>query len=543
MIERLLDGIILCRCRGRVTDKVDMDHIVQFVGKVAPDLRLVIGDDLCQPQVLKRVAAEAGLRPVVIGACSEIRPRLRIWEDEGGSAISPFASRVLPLMEESDAGYSIEDATQRAELLLWAQIMRARGFKGVSPQNLKTCIDRPAGEISRRELTAKLLPQYKIVPSIDTSLCSGGFKCSLCRDACPFGAITVEDDIVDIARDTCSGCGACVAVCPRGAVSYPTFALDEIDRELQGLLMCRDVHLGSRIIAFTDGGFGYAKGGDGRSQFPLNVLPVKLPSLSMASPLLMLRALAMGAQGLGLVHSGEVGDSGIEKGLWRGHVEFVQALLDLWGIGGQRVKVFEVAEDNKDTVQLELALFAAEIAGLTTAPFADDGRDASPIEGLQLHELIEGMEGRLSRHSQGTVTAGVVPFGMVELDSGKCTGCGLCALNCPTDAMTVITDDGCDGYSISFKYDLCVGCGVCVNTCPEGCLGLEKVLALSELGAGSTVLFEDSFIKCHRCGRNVAPRSMMERIKARLQDTGGGEGEWTELCPDCRLSVQLQRSR
>lgn len=531
----------MCRCHGRVTDKVDMDDILRFLHQMVPGMRVVLSDDLCQPQVLKRVAVEEGLRPVVIGACSGLRPRLRVWEDEEKGPINPFTSRIVPLMEESDIGFTVREATERMKLLLWAQVKRASGFKGISQQNLRMCIEKPAREIGRRELTAMLLPHYQIIPCIEPSLCSGGLKCSLCRDTCPLGAITIEEDTVEVAKDVCSGCGACVSICPHGAVSYPTFSLEEMDREMEGLLMCPDVHLEPRIIALTEQGFSYGEDDDGRSRFPLNMLPMKLPSLWMASPLLMLRAFDTGAQGLALVHGVGNRQGGDETDSWRDHVQFVQALLDCWGVGGHRVKIFKMDNDDSDTIQLQLGRFADEIADLPPTPFEDAGRSSSGIEGLQLYELIKGMESSLPQPSEGTVTGGVVPFGRVKLDGAQCTGCGLCALNCPTDAITVITDSDSDGYSISFKYDLCVGCGVCVNTCPEGCVELEKVLALSELDDRSTVLFEDSFIKCRRCGGHVAPRSMMERLKSRLQSTGNGAEEWAELCPDCRLSVQLQR--
>lgn len=40
-----------------------------------------------------------------------------------------------------------------------------------------------------------------------------------CRDACPKGAISIEDGNVLIDSELCIGCGLCVKACPFGAVS------------------------------------------------------------------------------------------------------------------------------------------------------------------------------------------------------------------------------------------------------------------------------------------------------------------------------------
>jgi len=40
--------------------------------------------------------------------------------------------------------------------------------------------------------------------------------CSACVDACPFGAIIMEDNKAVI-TDACTVCGACVDTCPVGA--------------------------------------------------------------------------------------------------------------------------------------------------------------------------------------------------------------------------------------------------------------------------------------------------------------------------------------
>ncbi len=56
------------------------------------------------------------------------------------------------------------------------------------------------------------------IPDIDHSLCK---KCGACIAVCPQGAISWEDDEIAINVERCSGCGQCVAACSYGGLNIP----------------------------------------------------------------------------------------------------------------------------------------------------------------------------------------------------------------------------------------------------------------------------------------------------------------------------------
>jgi electron transfer flavoprotein alpha subunit len=61
---------------------------------------------------------------------------------------------------------------------------------------------------------------------IDKDTC---IACGACVDACPFGALTLDGDVLSV-DEKCNLCGACIEVCPAEALSIPkTESADKID--------------------------------------------------------------------------------------------------------------------------------------------------------------------------------------------------------------------------------------------------------------------------------------------------------------------------
>lgn len=69
-----------------------------------------------------------------------------------------------------------------------------------------------------------------------------------------------------------------------------------------------------------------------------------------------------------------------------------------------------------------------------------------------------------------------------ENNHHRCTGCGICEMNCPNGSIKVLTNriENAEGKTERvldqhiYHLDLCTFCGLCVKTCPSNALDYGK---------------------------------------------------------------------
>ncbi len=530
-------GVVLCECNGAVEKQISLQELTHFLNNAAPSFDVITGNNLCKKKELKSLLEKSGILPSVICACSKVDNNPNFCQDFGAATINPYFTRVIDILSEIDSNYSSSDLLDRTKLLIWSNILRSLSCGDISKDNLKTRFGLSNTEVSRRDLIGALMPQYDIVPFISPSECAGGYLCGLCKLSCPAKAI-IEDTTMRIDKSACSGCGACVTACPYRAILYPSFSMGDLEREVEGLLSSI-VTFSPRVIAVTCrpcvGIYEKAI-----LEASSHVFTLEVPSLAMASPLLLLTILNKGADGIVLIDSGNECASKATKSSWRDSLSFIQDLLGVYGIERERIDYIEVGKDY-GTSRMELQKFVNSLTKLDPTPLKANADSAKHDELVSLSWTIKNMNSKLPDISESILKNKYVPFGMVAIKTESCTGCGICAENCPTGSISKKIAGGNSNLEISFCHDKCLACGICANTCPEKCISLTNMLDLSRLGIEHDVIFEDEYIYCCSCNKIIAPKSMINILKTKLKQPEGIGAEWAELCPACRVVIQQKR--
>ena len=196
--------------------------------------------------------------------------------------------------------------------------------------------------LSNQEIEVELT---KAVVNDDT--CVG---CGACASACPFDAITWSDfgkPIVNV--EACTGCGICSATCPVAAMQLRLFRDEQVLPAIEGLLKPTK-WLEEReepvIVAFAcEGAAGYASELANQMGMKIreNVRVLKVPCSGRLDALHIMKAFDNGADGVALFACPEAQCQYIDGSRKaQDRVAYMKKSLDVIGIGGDRLEVFNV---------------------------------------------------------------------------------------------------------------------------------------------------------------------------------------------------------
>jgi len=241
----------------------------------------------------------------------------------------------------------------------------------LSPKDVRDTVSDGLGASAKAALFLKgdyvtTSPEKAFVIS---DLCDG---CGACVPVCPVNAISMQDNKARVDPFQCTGCGACVPVCPQEAIDFKNATVKQVMASLRGVLTDKDAGE-VRVLAFVDKNVGYTGMdflGLDRTNYPVNVRIVSVPSTAILGKKLLLGAFGLGADGVLVIEGTQEVD---EKFTKKRMIELGKELAP-FGVENMRVRY--------SYVPLPVYKKAAELFTMFTdrikkfGPLADEKRNA-----------------------------------------------------------------------------------------------------------------------------------------------------------------------
>jgi heterodisulfide reductase subunit A len=166
------------------------------------------------------------------------------------------------------------------------------------PMNLKESSEEGIGAAMRASIPMRkgFVEAEGIVASIDLSECT---NCTICYKKCPYNAIQLnEDELPEVIKALCKGCGLCVADCPQDCMTIVHYTDAQILAQVEAALVenPEDKIIGYVCHWCALGGVDMA--GVGRMQYPTNARLIRVMCSARVSETMIMLPFELGAAGV-----------------------------------------------------------------------------------------------------------------------------------------------------------------------------------------------------------------------------------------------------
>jgi len=447
---------------------------------------------------------------LVLALCQDSYSKTVVRQRARRAGVGVFANLIveIPAAGNESANKAVAITAVRSGMA------RIGSQKESKPENAKTSFASNSEKISRRALFTIPPIEYRVIPTVDKTLCMAGAGCSQCETACPHDAIKNAAGNAIVDTNACKSCGLCVTACPQRAIEFPGYSPNEIEQHV------------STILEYSDGiAANVAFACEKSVTVPIDdwqIVPVACAAMVPASALL--GAITAGAGSVGILRCVEQCSQRSSDKV-TGRTDYARKVLENAGLDSSRIVDMAPADTG---VSLETpAAIAAIAVRQGSLEFFGTTAAANSILGIE----------SLSSGSVSPFVHPLAPVGIPVIDQEACTMCGTCSLGCPTDALRQEDNDG--QAVLTFDASKCVACGECASNCPEaenGAIRLELITNVSALNTGAVELNVDGSVTCERCKANFTSTRTLKRLETLLGEDYSHELYGTH-CPECRAFV------
>lgn len=344
--------------------------------------------------------------------------------------------------------------------------------------------------VSRRvfvKFGASALLEYTGVPTVKRTKCASFPECSQCIGICPYGALEGKPPTVN--TDKCVECGLCVSACPIGLITNPAFP-----ENLAKMIIDQAATKGITRLVITCG-----KSRDKAYLEKKKGLFIEVPCIA-SFPVWMIAYAQQRGVGIEFYCDKETRERCSKKEASERYMEYL----------GEMDKAFYLDEETLGEAESILAITGAR---------------------AQLFK-------KLPQRTREWVKISLPLFFRIDVDSERCTLCGVCAEKCPISAL--ILEKNKEGYHLYFHHDRCIGCNLCVRFCPEKAISIEK--AVNPRFLNERLQLDFSYpARCKVCGKDIGPEKKIRKIEEQLKTMKASSTVVSNIriCRECKFKSQF----